>query len=70
MNLDGTDLAVTVTDNGTYKDVKGKGIGVESIKRRANSIKGELSYSLNENNGTSVQLNVFVKPNERSSSLL
>lgn len=70
MNLDGTDLSVTVTDNGTYKDVKGKGIGVESIKRRANSIKGELSYSLNENNGTSVQLNVFVKPNEQSSSLL
>ena len=60
MNLDGTDLAVTVTDNGTFKNVKGKGLGVESIKRRANSIKGELSYSLNENNGTSVQLNVKI----------
>ena len=66
MTLNGGDLAVTVTDNGTYKSVKGKGIGVESIKRRANSIKGELSFSLNENNGTSVQLNVFVKPNEQS----
>ena len=41
MTLNGTDLAVTVTDNGTYKNVKGKGIGVESIKRRAIALKGE-----------------------------
>lgn len=60
LNLDGTYLTAIIKDNGTYKNVNGKGIGIESIKRRANSIKGELTLGLDENNGTIVQLHVKI----------
>lgn len=60
LQLDGSNLTATITDNGTYKDAGSKGIGIESIRKRANSIKGELTFKPSENNGTTVILTVKI----------
>lgn len=60
LQLDGSHLTATITDNGTYKYAGSKGIGIESIRKRANSIKGELTFKPSENNGTTVTLTVKI----------
>lgn len=58
--LEGARLTATVADNGTYKTTKNKGIGMESIRKRANSIKGEFTIESPENKGTTVRLIVKI----------
>lgn len=41
LRLEGNTLTAAVRDNGTYKNAGSRGIGLESIRRRAESIKGE-----------------------------
>ena len=58
MSLNARDLAVKVSDNGTYKFTEKKGIGEESMRRRAESLGGSLDIQTLENGSTTVALNV------------
>lgn len=60
LNLTGNLLEATISDNGTYKPSTRKGLGIESIRRRANSIKGDVSIKSGEEVGTIVRLNVKI----------
>lgn len=60
LTLDGSNLTATVIDNGFYKGGKNKGIGIESIRKRANSIKAELTFEALANKGTMVRLGVKI----------
>lgn len=56
LTLAGNHLTATATDNGTYKKNDRKGIGLESIRKRANSINGEITVESSENAGTAIRL--------------
>lgn len=56
MELRGDSLVVTVADNGTYHAAGGRGLGVESMRRRAASAGGTLAIDERENGGTVVTL--------------
>lgn len=53
-------LTAEVKDDGTYKTSGSKGIGIESIRKRANSIKGQLTLDSSEGKGTTVRLTVKI----------
>lgn len=53
-------LSVEIADNGIYKQGGRKGLGVESIRRRARSVNGTIELIANENSGTKVILNVKI----------
>lgn len=58
LRRDAHNLEASVRDNGTYKADRRKGIGLESIRRRAKAINGNLSVDYTENGGTAVRLTV------------
>lgn len=60
LNLDGAELTAAVTDNGTYRDTGSKGIGLESVRKRANSIKGKFTLESIDNEGTTARLKVKI----------
>lgn len=53
-------ITLRVKDNGSFKDFKEKGAGLDSIKKRANSIKGTLNIQSPEKEGTEVLLTAKV----------
>ena len=59
--LDGDVLSMTVADNGTFDSSQRKGLGLDSIRRRAESIGGNISINYVENNGTEVKLQVKLR---------
>lgn len=60
LTLDGDALTATIADNGTFKASGGKGIGAESVRKRANSIKGELTAGPDGGKGMTVRLYVKI----------
>lgn len=61
LSLTKENLEAVITDNGTYRQnfsSSKKGIGLESIRRRANSVGGTVSMKTPENGGTEVKLRV------------
>lgn len=58
MSLDGSSLEVIVRDNGTFKSSARKGLGLDSIKRRAGSIGGTVAIETHAGGGTEVRLTV------------
>ncbi|MDE6498542.1 MAG: hypothetical protein K2L21_07775 [Muribaculaceae bacterium] len=58
MTLQNGDLRVSVADNGTHHAAAGKGLGLESMRRRAASIGGSVVIKTHENGGTTVNLTV------------
>ncbi len=61
LKLSGKNLTMTVTDNGIYKNTNKKGLGLESIRRRAHSINGSVSIDVDTTGGTKVQLDVTLQ---------
>lgn len=55
LHLTAQSLDAVISDNGTYKSAGKKGLGLESIRRRANSINGTVTVDTN-NTGTKVTL--------------
>lgn len=60
LNLDGKHLTAEIRDNGTYKSKDRKGIGLNSINRRAKSINGSVNISFDETEGTTLFVSVPV----------
>lgn len=60
LNLDGKHLTAEIRDNGTYKSNDRKGIGLNSINRRAKSINGSVNISFDEEKGTTLTVSVPV----------
>ncbi|MDE6338795.1 MAG: hypothetical protein K2K97_03280, partial [Muribaculaceae bacterium] len=60
LTLDGQTLGAEIADNGTYKSAGRKGIGIESIRRRAGSINGSVEIRSAGNEGTRVILSVRI----------
>lgn len=61
LSLTKENLEAVIADNGTYRQnvpSPKKGIGLESIRRRANSVGGTVSLKTPENGGTEVKLKV------------
>ena len=58
MKLSGRHLEVVVKDDGMYKISSQKGIGLESIQKRAKAINGKLTLETNESEGTILKLNL------------
>lgn len=58
--LDGSEIVVSITDNGTFITGERKGIGIESIKRRAKAIGGDLELDPFNNGGTQIRLKVKI----------
>lgn len=56
--LDDNKITAVVSDNGTYKAAGKKGIGLDSINRRAKSINGTVEFSTTEDQGTTLRLSV------------
>lgn len=56
MSMHGSELTLTLKDNGRYKGEKGEGIGLESIRKRVESIKGEMNISTSESEGSEWKL--------------
>lgn len=59
--LEGDILTLTVADNGNFDSSRNKGVGIDSIKRRAESIGGNISINFAENKGTEVKLQVKLR---------
>lgn len=59
--LDSDTLKLSVVDNGTYTANKSRGLGLDSIRRRAESIGGTVSIVADEKGGTKVSLDVKLK---------
>lgn len=59
--LDRNSLVAEIVDNGTYKSTGKKGLGMESIRRRANSIGGAVDIVAGVDSGTSVKLNLNIR---------
>ena len=55
LHLTAQSLDAVISDNGTYKSAGKKGLGLESRRRRANSINGTVTVDTNDN-GTKVTL--------------
>lgn len=60
MVLNERQLHATVSDNGSYKACPKAGIGMESIRKRSNSIKGKVAIETSENSGTTISLSVKI----------
>lgn len=61
LTLDGRNLEAVVTDNGTYKDYGRKGLGLDSIRRRAAAIGGVVAIDNGSaEGGTEVSLSVKI----------
>ena len=58
MKLHGSHLEVIVKDNGKYKLNSTKGIGLESIQKRAKAINAKIEIATKEGEGTSLKLNL------------
>ena len=58
MKLVDNHLEVKVKDNGRYKINGVKGIGLESIQKRAKAINGKITLVTKENEGTTLKLNL------------
>ena len=54
-------LSLSVADNGKYSAAKSKGLGLDSMRRRAESIGGTVNINSDENGGTEVCLQVKLK---------
>lgn len=60
--LDSDSLRLTVTDNGSFDSSNRKGLGLDSIRRRAESIGGKVEIIHPVTGGTEVSLNVKLIP--------
>ena len=58
MKMTGNHLEVIVKDNGKYKLANFKGIGLESIQKRANAINAKIDIVAKEGHGTSLKLDL------------
>ena len=58
MKLTGNHLEVVVKDDGKYKATDIKGIGLESIQKRAKAINARLTIDTKEGEGTTLKLNL------------
>ena len=58
MKLSGNHLEVFVKDDGKYKLNNFKGMGLESIQKRANAINAKIDIVAKEGQGTSIKLNL------------
>lgn len=58
LRLSATLLSAEIADNGTFKSSARKGLGLESMRRRAGSVGGRIETRTTENGGTAVRLNV------------
>lgn len=54
-------ITLSVVDNGKYGAAKGKGLGLDSMRRRAESTGGTITIVADENGGTKVSLDVKLK---------
>ncbi|MDE6278079.1 MAG: hypothetical protein K2M06_08230 [Muribaculaceae bacterium] len=63
LKLEGTRLEASVVDNGHYNSSGKKGLGLESIRRRANSIGGSATILHPEDGGTKVLLTAEIYGN-------
>ncbi|MDE6459291.1 MAG: hypothetical protein K2K52_00460, partial [Paramuribaculum sp.] len=53
-------LTTVISDNGKYKSNGRKGLGLDSMRRRAHSINGNIELSTDETVGTEVILTVKI----------
>lgn len=60
LDIDGNNIKAVVEDNGTYTQNNRKGLGLDSIKRRAASINGSVIINVSDLGGTTVTLNVRI----------
>lgn len=58
LSLNGRSLKVEISDNGTFTNTGRKGLGLESIRRRAASIGGNISVETLPSRGTDIRLTV------------
>ena len=58
MKLHGSNLEVMVKDNGKYKLTGAKGIGLESMQKRAKALNGKIVLETKESEGTILKLNL------------
>ncbi|MDE6010781.1 MAG: hypothetical protein K2F87_04995 [Muribaculaceae bacterium] len=58
--LEGAELLLSVSDNGTFIDGGGKGVGLESIRKRAASIAGDVDLIQLPEGGTMLKLEVKI----------
>lgn len=56
----GNRLEAVISDNGIYRSPGRKGLGLESIRRRANAINGTVEFITDEKSGTEVRLVVEI----------
>lgn len=61
LRMEGDLLSLTVADNGTFRTPQNKGLGLDSIRRRVESIGGTVEISWLQNGGTEVNLKVDLK---------
>ncbi|MDE6291281.1 MAG: hypothetical protein K2M16_07095 [Muribaculaceae bacterium] len=61
LTLDADTLALSVADNGSFGTAKSRGLGLDSMRRRAESIGGTITIVGDENGGTKVSLTVKLK---------
>ncbi|MDE6637726.1 MAG: hypothetical protein K2K32_05770 [Muribaculaceae bacterium] len=54
-------LSLSVADNGKYNAVNSKGLGLDSMRRRAESVGGSVTIEADKNSGTKVILDVKLK---------
>ncbi|MDE5594874.1 MAG: sensor histidine kinase [Muribaculaceae bacterium] len=60
LELSSDGLSLTVNDNGTFVAASRKGLGLDSMRRRANSINGSVSIESGNGAGTEVHLTVKI----------
>ncbi len=53
-------LRLIVADNGTFHASGKKGLGLDSMRRRANSVGGEISIATDGSTGTQIELNIKI----------
>ena len=61
LRLEGDILTLDVIDDGSFLVPRGKGMGIESIGRRADSIGGRVAFHQADNGGTQVSMIVELK---------
>ncbi|MDE6380486.1 MAG: hypothetical protein K2L11_08440, partial [Muribaculaceae bacterium] len=61
MRLEGNRLTLSVADNGTFRAPQGKGLGLDSIRRRAEAVGGSFEICQSENKGSELRLMVELK---------
>ncbi|MDE5567929.1 MAG: sensor histidine kinase [Muribaculaceae bacterium] len=60
LELSSDGLSLTVNDNGTFVAASRKGLGLDSMRRRANSINGSVSIESGNGAGTEVHMTVKI----------